>query len=70
MWITLKQELVARRKAHYWTQSSAFHHEFGLPAIARRIYTMLIPPKHNHILTHLCHDFSRYRQARCLHLFI
>lgn len=66
----IDKELVARRKAHYWTQSIAFHDESGLPAIARRIYTMLVPSYHIRILTNLCHDFARYRLARCLHLFI
>lgn len=49
---------MARRKAQYWTQSSAFHHEPGRSAVARRIHTMLIPSNHNRVLTHLsiCHD--------------
>lgn len=66
----IDKELMARRKAHYWTQSVSFRHEPGLPAIARHIYTMLVPSNHFRILTSLCHDFARYRQARCLHLFI
>lgn len=49
---------MARREAHYWTQSNAFHHESGLSAFARRIYTMLIPSNHDHVLTNLYHDFA------------
>lgn len=64
MRITLIQEWMARRKAHYWTQGSAFHQD-GLPAIARRIYTMVLPFNHDHILTNPYHDFARYRRARC-----
>lgn len=65
MWVTLIQEWMARREAHYWTHGSAFHHEYGLPAIARHIYTMVLPFNHDHILTNLYHDFAKYRLNRC-----